>query len=553
MARDVTHISRMQLDDELLARLGQKADAPATDARPDFVFYTGCNVLKTPHIALLALDVMDTIGATYQVMGGPSHCCGVVQIRTGDVETSGRFAQATMDKLASSKSGQVVSWCPSCHIQFTETTLPTVEKVRGAKPFEMTPFMLYLRANLDRLRPHLRERVPMRIALHKHPGVHGVVEAAEDILRAVPGVELVDLKQPAIGAMSNYFRALPALRRELQQKELDAAEAAGIDALVAVYHADHRELCAHEAVRPFRIMNMLEIVGASMGLHRDDNYKRLKIMNDVDAIAADCQRPRRPSTASIPRPRGRRSRRCSRSSRCLCVARQRADDDETHSCSARRPCGRCLGRRAGLSNPLRHHHRAVYGRRAERSRRPRLCRRTAPAFRAVRDLRDREPAGRRGHPRHRGCHAGEPDGYTLLMGGIAPLVLIPPIQKVRYDTARDFAPLGLMWRSPQTFTVHPNVGVKTVAEFVAKAKANPGKLTIGSAGLGTVTHLANELLRRDAGIDFVHVPYKSTANSLNDLLGGHIDAIFGDTALVKPQADAGKLVALAVTGAAVRR
>ena len=288
------------------------------DERPDFVFYTGCNVLKTPHIALLALDVMDTIGATYQVMGGPSHCCGVVQIRTGDVETSGRFAQATMDKLASSKSGQVVSWCPSCHIQFTETTLPTVEKVRGAKPFEMTPFMLYLRGNLDRLRPHLRERVPMRIALHKHPGVHGVVEAAEDILRAVPGVELVDLKQPAIGAMTNYFRALPALRRELQQKELDAAEAAGIDALVAVYHADHRELCAHEAVRPFQIMNMLEIVGASMGLHRDDNYKRLKIMNDVDAIAADC---RDLVDQAWPRSRDHaagRSWRCSRSSRCRC-------------------------------------------------------------------------------------------------------------------------------------------------------------------------------------------------------------------------------------------
>ena len=119
----------MQLDDDLLARLGQKADraAPPT-TRPDFVFYTGCNVLKTPHIALLALDIMDAIGATYQVMGGPSHCCGVVQIRTGDVETSGRFAQAPSTSSRSSKSGQVVSWCPSCHVQFTETTLPTVEK-----------------------------------------------------------------------------------------------------------------------------------------------------------------------------------------------------------------------------------------------------------------------------------------------------------------------------------------------------------------------------------------------------------------------------------------
>jgi Fe-S oxidoreductase len=288
VARDVTHISRLQVDDELLARLGQKTGTTNGDERPDFVFYTGCNVLKTPHIALLALDVMDAIGATYKVMGGPSHCCGVVQMRTGDIATSGRFSENTLDKLASGKSGQVVSWCPSCHIQFTETTLPTIEKVRGAKPFEMTPFMLYLRANLDRLRPHLRERVPMRIALHKHPGVHGVVEAAEDILRAVPGVELIDLKQPAIGAMTNYFRALPALRRELQQKELDAAEQVGVDALVAVYHADHRELCAHESARPFRILNMLEIVGASMGLSRDDTYKRLKIINDVEAIVADC-------------------------------------------------------------------------------------------------------------------------------------------------------------------------------------------------------------------------------------------------------------------------
>jgi Fe-S oxidoreductase len=290
VAREVTHISQMQLDDELLARLGQRpASGPAPDAPPDFVFYTGCNVLKTPHIALLALDIMDTLGVTYQVLGGPTHCCGVVQMRTGDVTTSGRFAESTMDKLARSKSGQVVSWCPSCHVQFTETTLPTIEKVRGSKPFEMTPFMLFLRGNLDRLRPLLTRRVEMRVALHRHPGIKGVVEAAEDMLRAVPGVELVDLAQPAVGLMSNYFRALPAYRRELQRNELDAAARAGVDALLAVYHADHRELCAHERDYPFRIMNVLEVVGESMGLHRDDHFKRLKLMQDVDAIAADCQ------------------------------------------------------------------------------------------------------------------------------------------------------------------------------------------------------------------------------------------------------------------------
>jgi heterodisulfide reductase subunit D len=296
VAREVAHISQMQLDDQLLARLGQKPGANALQASdaelaapPDFVFYTGCNVLKTPHIALTALDIMDTLGVTYQVLGGPSHCCGVVQMRSGDVATSGRFAEATMDKLARSKSGQVVSWCPSCHTQFTEITLPTVEKTRGAKPFEMTPFMRFLRQHLDRLRPLLTTRVPMRVALHRHPGIKGVVEAAVDILQAVPGVELVDLQQPAVGMMANYFRALPAYRRELYQNELDAAARAGVDALVAVYHADHRELCAHERDYPFRIMNVLEIVGASMGIHHDDHFKRLKLLQNVDAIAADCQ------------------------------------------------------------------------------------------------------------------------------------------------------------------------------------------------------------------------------------------------------------------------
>jgi heterodisulfide reductase subunit D len=290
VAREVTHISRLQLDDELLRRLGQRpGPGEGAGPPPDFVFYTGCNVLKTPHIALFALDIMDALGISYAVMGGPTHCCGIVQMRTGDVETSGRLAQSTMDKLAHSKSGQVISWCPSCHVQFTETTLPTVEKIRGTRPFEMTPFMLFLRRHLEKLRPLLRERVAMRVALHRHPGVAGVVAAAEDILRAVPGVELVDLGQPAVGLMSNYFRALPAYRRELQRRELDAAEAAGVDALVAVYHADHRELCAHERDYPFRIMNILEIVGASMGLHHADEFKRLKLLQDVDQIAEECR------------------------------------------------------------------------------------------------------------------------------------------------------------------------------------------------------------------------------------------------------------------------
>jgi Fe-S oxidoreductase len=295
IADGVNVLARMQLDDDELARLGQQVNERLENGstakpgeRPDFVFYTGCNVLKTPHMALIALDMMDALGVTYRVMGGPTHCCGVIQLRAGDTDVSGRVATSSLDKLAEGKTG-VISWCASCHVQFTETTIPTVEKVRGSRPFEMTPFMLFLKTRFEDLRPMLKNSVPMRIALHKHPGVKGVVEAGTELLRMVPGIEIVDLHQPAVGLMSNALNALPDYKRGLQLAELEAAEAAGVDALVAFYHVDHRELCAHERDRPFRIINILDIVGASMGLHHDDHFKRLKIMQDADAIVADCK------------------------------------------------------------------------------------------------------------------------------------------------------------------------------------------------------------------------------------------------------------------------
>ena len=289
LGRDVSMLSQLQLNDEVLERLGQKsASAAAPSEPPDFVFYTGCNVLKTPHIALLALDIMDALGVRYQVMGGPSHCCGVVQMRPGDLEMSGRMGTNSIEKLSQSKSGQVISWCPSCYVQYTETTLPALERQRGARPFEMTPFLRFLGQRLEQLAPHLSQAVPMRVALHRHPGVAGIMEAAENILIAIPGITLVDLKQPALGLQGVNLSVLPEFKRELTRNEFQAAREAGIDALVTVYHSEHRELCAHERDVPFRIVNLLELVGMSMGLKRHDRYKELKLMQDADQIVADC-------------------------------------------------------------------------------------------------------------------------------------------------------------------------------------------------------------------------------------------------------------------------
>ncbi|RUW27705.1 (Fe-S)-binding protein [Mesorhizobium sp. M4B.F.Ca.ET.215.01.1.1] len=289
VSRGVTMLSRLQLDTEVLERLGQKSASVSMPTEPaDFVFYTGCNVLKTPHIALLALDIMDELSISYQVMGGPSHCCGISQLKAGDAEMTGRMGSSSMEKLSHSRLGQVITWCPTCYVQFTENILPTVERQRGSRPFEMKPFMRFLRDRLAQLRPHLQHRVDIRVALHKHPGVAGVVEAATEILKMVPGIELVELHQPAVGLQSVHVGVLPKFKRELQLRELEAARDAGVDALVAVYHSDHRELCAHERDWPFRIINILEVIGESMGLHHHDRYKQLKLMHDADQIVTEC-------------------------------------------------------------------------------------------------------------------------------------------------------------------------------------------------------------------------------------------------------------------------
>lgn len=124
MSRGVRVLSRLSLPPALHEKLSPRSH-PERDEVPDLVFYTGCNMLKTPHIGLLCLDVLDRLGLTYEVQGGPSACCGILQTRPGDTENAARQAFNTLDKLAASKTSQVLSWCPTCQIQFGETMTTT--------------------------------------------------------------------------------------------------------------------------------------------------------------------------------------------------------------------------------------------------------------------------------------------------------------------------------------------------------------------------------------------------------------------------------------------
>jgi tripartite-type tricarboxylate transporter receptor subunit TctC len=141
-----------------------------------------------------------------------------------------------------------------------------------------------------------------------------------------------------------------------------------------------------------------------------------------------------------------------------------------------------------------------------------------------------------------------PDGYTLCLAGVAALSAMPfMIHKMPFDWERDLALISLVVRVPEVIVMNQTIAADNLTEFVAYARANPSKINFGSAGVGTVTHLGVELLKAEAKIDLVHVPYRGAAPALTDLLGNQIQMQITDVPIVAPYIRSNMLKALAVT------
>ena len=143
-----------------------------------------------------------------------------------------------------------------------------------------------------------------------------------------------------------------------------------------------------------------------------------------------------------------------------------------------------------------------------------------------------------------------PDGYTLLMVTASQAIAATLFPKLNYDLIRDFTPVSLLATTPYVLVVNHSAAITSVADLITQAKARPGALRYGSGGNGSPPHLAAEMLRSQAGIDLLHVPYKSIAPALTELAAGQVHAAFSVVSAVLPLTKAGKLRALAVTSAA---
>jgi tripartite-type tricarboxylate transporter receptor subunit TctC len=141
------------------------------------------------------------------------------------------------------------------------------------------------------------------------------------------------------------------------------------------------------------------------------------------------------------------------------------------------------------------------------------------------------------------------DGYTMLIGSVAPVVLNPLFYpKLTYQSLRDFIPVSLIGAAPQLVVVNPSLAVKSMKDLIALAKSSKGGLNFGASGIGTLPHLGGEMFRVMTGTNMVHISYKGTILAIQDLLGGRLQVVFSDMPIALPLANSGKLRAIAVTG-----
>ena len=281
MAQAVRLLASMQLPSETL----KKILAPAERRTADVLFYTGCNVLRTPHIVLNVMDILDALQLDFDVVGGTAHCCGVYQFQEADLPTYERMGHRTFQRFGQSGASKVLTWCPTCSKNFDE-----LEKDVEEPSFDLGHVSEFLAANLDQLRARFIDQPKRRVVIHEHLGIGATVESIRKLLRAVPNLELVELPQDSGfsyacgGVAAKYKDREQAIHRALAE----GAVASGADTIATMYHSCHRALSGAEAVYPLRVVNFTDILAEALGRGGHPDYYRLyKAGGSMDeAVAA---------------------------------------------------------------------------------------------------------------------------------------------------------------------------------------------------------------------------------------------------------------------------
>jgi heterodisulfide reductase subunit D len=247
--------------------------APAEQRTADVLFYTGCNVLRTPHIVLNVMDILDALDLNFDVVGGAAHCCGVYQFQEADLPTYERIGHRTFQRFGQSGASRVLTWCPTCTKNFGE-----LEQAVEPPSFDLGHVSEFLAANLPSLRSRFVADQPRRrVVIHEHLGIGATLESMRALLGAVPNLELLELPQDsgfsyACGGQAAKFKDREA---QIHRALAEGAVKAGADTVVTMYHSCHRALAGAEAVYPLKVMNFTDVIALALGRGGHTDYYQL--------------------------------------------------------------------------------------------------------------------------------------------------------------------------------------------------------------------------------------------------------------------------------------
>lgn len=259
MARAIRILVSMQIIPEDAARLLRLKKARDVDV----VFFTGCNPVRTPQLLFNAMTLLDALGVNYEVMGGPASCCGIIHSKwEGDLQRGGKVSEQTLHRFGTFQPKTVLNWCPSCAIHLTET----IKDYRSVE-FDFDHITKFLVEREDALRQLFTTPVNERVIVHTHHGMHQVGQDVLRLLRAIPGLTIVEeIEEPGYMCGVSSAERAPALKAHARAHTIERCQREGVDALVSLYHACHRQLASDGKAHGFRVVNFAELLVRAMGL-----------------------------------------------------------------------------------------------------------------------------------------------------------------------------------------------------------------------------------------------------------------------------------------------
>ena len=281
MARAIRIMVSMQLVPADVARLLRPPQARDVDV----VFYTGCNPIRTPHVLFNVMTVLDQLDIEYEVMGGPSACCGIVYSKwEGDLKKGGRVSEQTLHRFGDFKPQKVLSWCPSCQIHLGET----IKGYREVK-FDFDHITQFLLEREDDLVARFNTPVNKRVVVHTHHGLPEVGQAVLRLLRAIPGLTIVEeAEEPGYMCGASGSDRSPELKAHVRKDTIALCQRDDVDALVSLFHGCHLQLSKEGQTHGFQVINFTELLVMALGEEPcPDTVEPFRQLNDWRAMVLE--------------------------------------------------------------------------------------------------------------------------------------------------------------------------------------------------------------------------------------------------------------------------